>query len=269
MRLTSVVLMNDYTPEPIVLSFEDPASQNPYQCLEISGLDADDINWGNNGTGYEAKLRNREVGVRVKLHPEWSDDETYSSLRDQLFRIIQTSRSGELTLGFMDGETIVATISGRVVKMEAVTFTKTPEMEMTISCKDPMLRGEEITSVDVSEFNPALTAVVDDVSTAPHGVVFALKFNAPTATFTILGDGSWTFQTSPSGGFLTNDVVRISSVFGEKGLTILRGASVIPIADSITAGSVWPMIFPGHNGFICSGDVDWEEIEYFTAFWGI
>lgn len=273
MKVTQVTLFNESTPEPLVLSFKDPSSQNPYQANNIMGLDADDIMWGLNGGRQEAKIRNRQVVARIGLNPRWAQSETYSDLRDKVFRIIQSTKTGEISLGFYNESNYIATISGRVIKMEASTFTKTPEMQVTIECRDPMLRGPKVVLVPVSGLDPTNTIITDSLSTAPHGVALWFRFNSPASTITIRSHDDLEFRATPIGTtFQTNDLLVCSSVYNNKRLFIQRGSTQpvqIPIADAIHSTSSWPIIFPGENHISVSGNVTWDHIRYNTAYWGI
>ena len=79
----------------------------------------------------------------------------------------------------------VAAISGFVTKIEAPTFAKNPEIYITLSCNDPLLRAVDLVNVDVSSLDPSATTITDDESTAPHGFSFTVVFTATSPTFLI------------------------------------------------------------------------------------
>lgn len=274
MKVSRILLLTNYTPDLVELSFKDPASQNPFQVTFTSGLGApEDIDWGSTPAGYEAKLPPRDVVIRLGLNPDWGSGEDYSILRTRLARMIHATRSGNIVIGLADDEEVIAALQGRIVKMEVDPHSKTPDVEFTINCKDGMLRGLELTEVPLAGLSPIETVITDDLSTAPHGALLAVKFNAPATTFSFTGgedEEPWVFQTTPIGTtFLVNDILICSSMHNDRQLVIQRGATAIPIADSIHAGSDWPVIFPRPNTIVCSGDVSWHAIKYATAYWGI
>jgi hypothetical protein len=270
MRITRIGLKSKVVQDPLILSFQDPSSENPYQVTLLDGLGADDIGWNHTSAGYEATQRSRKVVVQVKLNPKWAAGESYSSLRDRLFRLVQSTRTGQLTLTFYDDEEVVASLSGQIVKMEPNVFTQEPEVSFEISCKNSMLLGPLLSPTVIPNANPQLFIINDQVSTAPHGGIFQFKFNAPMATFVLLGDETaWTFIVEPVGGFILNDILVISSLTNEKSVTLLRYGATTPIADAIRQGSVWPMIFPRSNAFLYSTNVTLQITKYPTAYWGI
>lgn len=275
MKITSVELYSQYSPDPLVLSFRDPASLNPFQATAIQGLDADEIiqrYYGSGGSGarfYDMRLLQRTLVMRVGLNPRWSLDESYSDLRDEVYRIISASRTGEVSLKFKNGSTVVAVISGFVSKVEASHFSKSPEMQITIKCNDPMFKSENAVSINMTPYDPLDTIVNDTVSTAPHGFHFSVIFPSPATTFTMTGD-DWSFIVAPIGTtFETGDILRCDSETNGKDLYITRGVTTIPLMDAVGAGSIWPILFPGANEFHLSAPADWNSFTHYYTYWGV
>jgi hypothetical protein len=280
MIVTGVDLYSDYSEDPIELSFRDVRSVNPYRVTGIQGLDADDIvpryyASGAQGDKYfNFALRKKDVVVQISLNPRHSEGETYSSLRDHLYRAISSSRSGQVRLVFKNDDAEWAELKGFIGKVEASHFSKTPDIQLTINCIDPMLRSIDTYAVDTDGMDVSNPVIVDAVSTAPHGLTMALWFTADRASYTIQNKASspdWTFTITPTalGGFDTGDIVLYTNDLNSKGLTLLRGASTYQLADSVVAGSIWPMIFPGSNAFFGHSSVDWASIQFKHAFWGV
>jgi hypothetical protein len=129
------------------------------------------------------------------------------------------------------------------------------------------------TDVNLSGFDPGYTILTDDLSTAPHGFQFVLLFNANVNTVIIEDPtvNNWVFQVTPSGGFLSNDMLYFSSEAKNKYLYIDRGGEIIHLADSVSFESVWPIMFPGENHFTVSTAnlLTWGTIQYTPTYWGI
>jgi hypothetical protein len=150
MRVTSVELRPEGSSDVIQLSFRDPRSLNPFQCKSIAPLDADELTpqfYGTSGDStkryYQMAQKKREPVALIGLNPRFGepDDSSYSELRDRLYRLIQSSRTGVVQIVFQaDGED-VALISGTVSKIKAGHFTATPEVEITFNCSNPMLQS--------------------------------------------------------------------------------------------------------------------------------
>lgn len=280
MRVTSVELHPAGSSAVAVLSYRDPGRQNPYNVRVITGLDADEIiprYYGGSGSTlfYNLSLEKRNIVVRVALNPRFEEDESYSSLRDQLYKFISSSRSGLVQLQFKDGNNAVAAISGLITKLEAALFEKNPEIQISIRCDEPMLKALDPVSVDVTSLDEAHTIIDDPLSTAPHGFAFKVGLTGVIPSFRITdpNDLSWSFEmvASAYGGFAGGDEIHFSSEPNNKYLRLARGGSVFNFAEGIIAGSLWPILFPGetHLALDSPANINWIEISHYPTFWGV
>lgn len=279
MRITSVELHPDGSSAVCELSFRDPSQQNSYNVKGITGLDAEEIIprfYGKPGSSsfYDLVLTKRNIMALIELNPNYSANETPGSLRDDLYKMIATSRKGLIDIWFKDGEDVVATISGYITRTEAAHFTTAPVVQLSIACTQPMLKAPDAVSMPVIALDPSLTTIVDDISTAPHGFKFELLFTAGVASITMSdpGDPDWSFGIIPwASGFLAGDVLYYSSEYNDKYLYIMRAGVKIYLADVIVSGSIWPIMFPGVNNLaITDGpSLDWQSITYHPTFWGV
>lgn len=277
MKITSIEIHPANSSDVCVLSFRDPKKQNQYNVKAIVGLDADEIvasAYGVSEGFYNMTLAQRNVVARIELNPRFSMDETYSDLRDNLYRIISSSRTGLVQLLFKNGINVVAAVSGSVKKFETDHDSITSEVQITINCPDPILRGLTRVALDVTSFNPASITVKDTVSTAPHGFQSEIKVLAIVGEL-IMSDSSlnptWSFTIDPTGGFLVNDVIHFSSEHNNKYVHVMRAGAVIFIADAILPASVWPTMFPGNNSFVIATPTSfaWKAFSYYNTYWGV
>jgi hypothetical protein len=279
MIVTGIDLYSDYSDDPIELSFRDVRSVNPYRVTGIQGLDADDIvprYYGSGAQGqkfFNFSLRKKDVVVNISLNPRHSEGETYSSLRDHLYRSISSSRTGAVRLIFKNDDDEWAQLQGFLVKIEASHFSKTPDVQLTITCFDPLMRSLTPYTVPPG-FNANNPLIVDDVSTAPHGMTFLLSFSTARATYNIRDNDlepQWAFMLTPTalGGFQVGDQVILSNDRDTKDLFLVRAGNWYQLADAIQPGSIWPMIFPGENQFYGHSSVAWSNISFSHTFWGV
>lgn len=277
MRITSVELHPAGSSAVCVLSFRDPGRQNPYSVKAIVGLDADEIvsrYYGGSGSTakYNLSLVKREPVIRISLNPRAAQGETYSSLRDELYKMIASSRTGLLELQFKDGSTVVAAISGFVTKLEAPHFEKEPEVQLTIDCEDGLLRAPTDTIVSLVGLDPASTTILDNASTAPHGLKLEIGIIGPVNDILIKNpdDPTWQFN-APGVALNAGDVLQISSEEGAKYFQFLRDGYTWGLANKIVAGSVWPIMFPGATklGLTPSVNLHWNSISYRRTYWGV
>jgi hypothetical protein len=278
MRVTSVELTPQDSSRNVVFSYKDPDNQNPYNIKGATGLDAEDLFTErymgfSNAQLMDIFLNPRTVVFLVELNPIFAMKDSFSSLRDEIYKMVWASRKGLIDIIFKEDNVAVAQLSGVVAKIEAAPFTKTPMTQITIVCEKPMLKGPDDINVDTSGFNHSRITVYDKLSSAPHGFNFIVQFTQNATSFTMqnLHDETWMFEVAPSDGFLENDLLICSTEFNSRSLTRTRGAATVPIIDAITAGSIWPIMFPGTNEFALNDfhKIDWELFSYFPTYWGI
>lgn len=277
MKITSVEIQPEGSSDICALSFRDPRRQNPYNIMTITGLDVEELTpqfYGKSGVKkfYNLTMQKREIGIQIELNPNFSADETYSALRDTLYKFISASRTGLVEIRFKNDGTTVAAVSGFFIKFETPHSTETPNIVLRVDCKEAMLKAPTRTVIDTSALDPASTNIVDVLSTAPHGFIFEMAFTGALASFVIRDSTDlWDFEVIPLDGFLVDDVLHFSSESNNKYLYIQRSASVIHLADVVTPGSFWPMLFPGDNNLICESptSLDWVSVEHYATYWGI
>lgn len=267
------------------LSLNDPSNASPYIVKALIGLDADEITprYDGSSTGlvknYNLTLERREIVMRLVLNPNYAGAQSYSSLRDQIYKVIASSRTGVLELRFKDGATTKATISGFVTKLEAPHTSEIPEIQITMECAEPMLENPTVTNVTTAGLTSPFT-ITDSVSTAPHGLEMGITFtNVVTAEFKI-GNSSafdWKFGVllgdilnNSTVGFQIGDQLHINSRYNKRAIYIIRGGQTIHVADRIVANSSWPVLFPGANPmYITPTTWTWNYLRYYHAYWGV
>lgn len=298
MKLTSIEIRPDNSASGIELSFRDPGSFNPFQIQSVTGLDIDQVvprSYRATGklpaisksTGFYAmSLLKRQVAMKIGLNPRFSESESFSDLRDALYRIVASTRTGKLNLLFKNRIEVVAILSGFVSKSENPLFEKAQTVQLTIQCDDPMLRAPE--AVELKGLNPtgpvthgdvvvmptsSIATIRDNKSTAPHGFAFIMEILQPLAYIQIIDpeDTTWFFKILPNGGFLTGDVLHFSSEDNNKGLWMSRSSSTIQLGDSITPNSDWPIMFPGDNAFEFGTPDKLKMLDfwYYPTYWGV
>lgn len=284
MKLTSVEIHPTNSSDAVVLSFRDPGRSNPYSVKSMTGLDATPIvpkfygGPGNsNDNFYNLVLQGRDIVILMKPNPNFALQKTYSDLRDDMYRIIASSRNGRVQLQFKNGTDLVAVISGFIAKFETTQFEKDQHVQLTIHCDDPMLRGVTPVVVNVAGLDPVRTVINDAKSTAPHGFDFEVVFTSGTSGLIIADpdDSSWAFEVIPSllGGFLNGDLLHVSSDYSNKSIYINRGGTIINLGSSIIPGSIWPLLFPGDTVLsltsLEAATFHWSMISYYPCYWGV
>lgn len=283
MKLTSVEIHSPNFPTIIVLSFRDPLRTGQYNIKSFTGLDADEIISKFSGTAANSATifnnlfqKKREVTAKISLNPEFDLNQSYSDLRDTLYKMISSSRTGRVELHFKNHDDTLAVLYGYISKFESQQTESVPEVQLTIKCDEPFLIDPVPVIVPVAGLSFANFTITDDKSTAPHGFKFQMHFtNNVNAIITISdpNDPSWFFKFSPPLVWLPGDILQFSSYTDERYLMALRASGGAPahMADGIWAGSSWPMIFPGINRFKFdyTANMAWDNMSYSHYYWGV
>jgi hypothetical protein len=281
MRVSDIEFISDDV-EIMKVALRIPQFDDKYLAKAVIGLDAAEIIPKFYGFGlvnkeryYEYTLPPREIVMRVVLNPNYEVNEQYSDLRDELYRMISSSRSTSIKMVLKNGAQSVAQILGTIIKFEVPHFSKVPELQMTIRCEDPILRAITYVSMDHEDLGATQPFdVIDAISTAPHGFDMEVTLLTAKPSFVIQDKATnpnWKFEVAPNGGFLAGDMLCICSNKNDKQTYIERGGVKTHIANSITFGSLWPVIFPGYNEFYSnySGEIEWMKFEYTPTYWGV
>lgn len=280
MRLSSVVLATSSMAENVILAVQEQEPNNRYLIRAMVGIDGEDIVPKFIGFGlvtgkkfYEYTMKPRDIVMRIALNPVFAVNEDITELRDRIYKIISADRTGELDLQFKDGSAIVCAIKGSITKLEVPYFTKTPELQLTIRCNDAIFRSVAPSHEDIPTESPVI--IDDDLSSAPHGLSFKVKFTAVTTTFVVQDHATtpdWKFQVTPPTSFQINDELWFSSEYGMKQVFWNKSVGTdIELMDKVISGSIWPIVFPGITElhFPQIDNIDFLEMKYYAAYWGI
>lgn len=262
---------------PVVLDMRDPTALNAYKVKKITGLDAEEIfskfyRKGSDGETFNLlTMKSRQIVMTIGLNPNYALDQSYSSLRDGLYKIISSGRSGTVDIALKNGDEIVAIISGFVSKVNAPLFNKNQEIELTINCNPAVFRSYAPHNVSYVGLGFTDAVVTDTGSTAPHGYSFELEFTSSAADLTITDptDTNWQFKVIYP--FVDGDRLFFSSEENRKRLYLLSDGATIDILGSITSDSIWPIFFPGENHISLSNSsvLVWRAFSYYETYWGV
>lgn len=248
-----------------------------YILQSVTGLDVDEIIPQFYGTYegdafYNMTLKPRTVVMRIRLNPQYNSAETPSDLRDALYRVISANRTSKVEIRLMYEGSPVAFVQGYIRKVEASLFEATTEVQLTIECPFPFLRGVSYVELEgdagVSVPSPTL---IDDLSTAPHGFKMELAITGTLSSLTIQGKSGtteWPFEVMQS--FASGDDLFFSSEPDDKYLYRVRSGVTLLLADKLTVGSVWPLMFPGETEIAFgTSSLTIESITYRPHYWGV
>lgn len=281
------------------LSIHETTQADPYILKGATGLDADDIFQKNAGyfqdffdgnsitDFYESMLKERIVSLLIKPNPDYTSNQRVGDLRDSLYRAISYSRTKELELRFRGDVPLedypgqfelgdVASLFGKINKLESNLFTDEPEVQLTFECSDPFLRSNnyvELISFLPDDFDPVEPIWSDNLSTAPHGYQIDIQFSSAEDHFGLYPTNGGTFIIDYD--FELGDTLFISSEYNNRYVYVIRDSVTTYLNDKIQVGSVWPMMLPGethvkfHAAFETYTAAIASGIRYKTAYWGV
>lgn len=312
MNIDEILLITPGDPEadPVVpdvthatLSIHEATQTDPYIIKGATGLDADDIfqinagyfqNFFDGGSitdFYESMLKERIVTLLIKPNPDYTSNQRVGDLRDSLYRAISYSRTKELELRFRGDVPVedypgtfeignIASLFGKITKLENNLFTDESEVQITFDCSDPFLRSNTYVNLFNPYINPAEPIWSDNVSTSPHGYQIDFQFINSEDHFGLYPTNGGTFIIDYD--FESFDTLFISSEYNNRYVYVIRFVDDDPVTiylnDKIRPGSVWPIMLPGETHVRLKGpfeyDVDYfvavtTEIRYKTAYWGV
>lgn len=257
---------------------------NPYILKGLTGISASEItenNYGYSSSGqsyYEMVPSARDISMKIGLNPVYSSSGIRQDLRNVLYKSISSSRSPSISFDAYNGNQLLATIEGIIVKLDASHFTDKPEVDLTIRCKSPFFKGPSRTTVDVSTFTSNSITINYSNGNAPVGFTASFKMDVSTSSFGIApADNSWVFSVEYP--FSNYDILQFSSEEGNKSVSVYRpseqvgeNTGITNLADKITSNSNWPIIFPGQNNFLTTVDpvqFTFLSCSYHASFWGV
>ncbi len=164
----------------------------------------------------------------------------------------------------MNGDTIVAVTFGYVSNLEIATFTKEPEVQITIACTEPYFSSPDpVTLVP----NTKSAFIIPNEGSAPTGFEVEVTFASARSTWTVQGLGieKMTFDYA----FLSGDKLKFNTNPGRRFIEVVRGGNTTNIVHSLSPESVWLMLRGGDNAFTTDKQIfDWNFISYKPKYWG-
>jgi hypothetical protein len=283
MRVTSLELVTD-DETFLKTSLQAPLPTDRFHPKAIYGLDPDELIakfygfGGDNTAFYRVGMKAREITMRLVLRPNWELGESYSDLRDDLYRAISKNRGSAIQILLKSGPTILAETTGYIRRFEVPFFNKDPELQITLECPDPFFRsyaGFEFLTADFD--STGYISLPDQLSTAPHGFEAQFTVAGALASFVIQDDNTpnWSFSFTNTGGagFIASDILNINTNSGKLEVKVTRSSVETALMDSVDTDSIWPILFPGDNQFylpaVLAGTLDIDYVRFDAAFWGV
>lgn len=226
---------------------------------------------GMDGELYQSSHREtRNIKMKLALRPE-SELDTVRDLRKQLYKFFMPK--APVSLRFYS-EDLDVDIVGWVETCETPLFAKDPVVDISIICLDPdFFNPVKTVFSQMTSENPGSYDVLEYEGTTTTGFVFTLNLDRDLDEFTI-------YHRDPNGDIkslefstplLTGDTLFISTIPGDKGATVIRAGSVVPVLYAISPQSTWLELTSGTNEILVyatGADIPYS-IEYNEKYGGL
>lgn len=265
-----------------LLSFQLDDDTSGYLVQNIDGLDPVKATLvsssfaGVDGEQYQsARRETRNIKLTVGLDPDPLTD-TVRGLRKQLYGYLMPK--SEVLLTFYDDDGPTVNIVGRVESLESALFTQEPVVDISIVCYDPDFVDPVTVHLPVSgqvlrTTSGTLDTVIFYDGSADTGTVITLNVNRTMSEFTIYyqppNDDLRQFDFSAP--LVAGDVLTISSVTGDKGVTLTRAGTQSSLLYGMSPQSRWIELMPGENRLriYATGAGVPYTIDYVTKYGGL
>lgn len=224
-----------------------------------------------NGTQYQSSKReNRNITFKIGLEPDYFTT-SVADLRQRLYDYFMPQTSVDLR--FFDSKPLEVDISGRVESCQNSIFTKEPAVDISIVCFNPDFYDRTPVEINGNTVSTTVETLVNYAGNVEAGIVFTLNVNRTISEFTI-------YHRLPndeirildfSAPLISGDVLRISTVPGSKGATLIRSGTTSSILYGISPQSNWTEFMRGENYIrvYAVGAAIPFKIEYITNYGGL
>lgn len=258
------------------LELEDTSSG--YIVADIDGLDpvkailVSSSFANGDGEYFQSSRREpRNIKFRLELDPD-PEVETVRQLRTKLYKFFMPE--SEVRLRFFLEDDLEVDIVGRVESCETAHFAQEPAVDISIMCFDPDFY--ELTPIVVPGTTTAgeVPITIEYEGSIETGFKLVMDVDRDLPEFTIyhvLPDDQIKTLEFNNAPLLAGDVLTISTIFGSKGVSMVRAGTTYPLLFGVSPQSVWLQLVPGTNAIrvYATGDDIPLTIEYTNKYGGL
>lgn len=260
-----------------VLSLLAEENDGGYQIAKIDGLDPVKASLvstsyaGIDGEQFQsAKRPARNIKLDLDLDPDFNP-KTYTDLRRDLYPFFMTKT--QITLRFYLTSGLYLEIPGVVEEMSAPLFEEDPTVQVSIMCYQPDFIDARMVSLEGHTVSDVTNTTIDYPGTIESGTILTLHVNRSVSEFTIYNqdEAGNLYQLDFSGALLSGDELVISSLKGNKGITLTRTSVSSSFLYGRSAQSSWIELGEGLNHFrvYAEGDPIPYTLEYVVRYGGL
>lgn len=260
-----------------VLSLFVEENDGNYQIASIEGLDpvkatlVSSSYAGADGELFQsAKLPARNIKFEIDLDPDFNP-KTYTDLRRDLYPFFMPK--SKITLRFYLTSGLYLDIEGIVEELSAPLSEEDPSINISVMCYQPDFIDGRMITVEGFSVEEVINTEIDYPGTVQSGTVLTLHVNRSVSEFSIYNtdEGGNLRQLDFTGALLNGDELVISSLRGNKGITLTRSSVSSSFLYGRSSQSNWIEFQEGLNQFrvYAPGDPIPYTLEYVVRYGGL
>ena len=189
-----------------------------------------------------------------------------ADLRSKFYGFLSPGITEDIRIEFVNETEPVAYTTGYVKQLEIVPFSKTPEIQITITCDEKFLISPSATYVEAEGAAPLS---IYNLGSAPTGLYFEVLMESDMDTWSLSNDKGESFTINWPFEAFQKLIVNTSS----KNRQVLLDDGVnepVNVISGFDVSSGWLYLYPGDNTLTPSvSSFEWGEISYQAKYWGI
>lgn len=260
-----------------VLSLSMEQDESSYQVASIEGLDPGKAalvatsTAGQDGETYQSGKRPaRNIKIKLDFDPDFAP-KSYGDLRNDLYAWFMPK--ARITMRYFLSTGLYVDIDGIVESMDSPLFVDDPDATISIMCYQPDFIDGRLITVNGFTVDDSESTDIVYPGTVEAGMVLTLNFNRAETDFSIynLDEEGNQQRFDFSGALLNGDKLVISSLRGNKGVTLTRATVSSSYLYGRTAQSDWIQFVNGINHFrvYTDGDPIPYTLEYRVRYGGL
>lgn len=260
-----------------ILSLQMEEDEGPYQISGIDGLDPGKATLvstsyaGSDGGIFQSASRPaRNIKIKIDFDPDF-DPKGYEDLRSDLYTWFMPK--AKISLRFFLSSGLYLDIDGVVESNDSPIFSDDPDATISVMCFKPDFIDGRMISVAGSTVADTTNTEIDYPGSVESGTVVTMHINRSVTDFSIynLDEGAHIQQLNFSGALIAGDELVISSLRGNKGITLIRAGVSSSYLYGRTAQSSWIELVEGLNQFrvYAVGDPIPYTLEYRARYGGL
>ena len=176
----------------------------------------------------------------------------------------------KITMRFYDTSGLYLDIEGVVEDMSSPMFEQDPNVTISVMCYQPDFIDTQMVTVEGLTVDDGTNTEIDYPGSVEAGTVLTLNVNRALDEFTIynMDEGGNLYQLDFSDPLLAGDVLVVSSLKGNKGITRTRASVTSSVLYGRSAQSSWIQFVEGLNQFrvYAEGDPIPYVLEYVVRY---